>query len=407
MRLSHFRCAAIALIFSACSGTSLPAAEKADRDSTSLLKDGDRIVFVGNGFVERARHYSWMELILTSAESEKQLTFRNLGAQEDTVFGAARVRDPDSADPDEGFRTLISQVRAAEPTVLIVGYGWDESAAGPDGLAEFEAGATRLLTELKEITPRILVVGPHITDRPRVAKATQQRVADIRSYSKAFERAARSLDLRFISLLWIHLDERTRMTTVNGWTLNEYGHRKVGEWIATVGLGSPDRGFRVHFRDSQLVSSRGGRVSDIEDSNGVLEFNVSRPTIFRPGDRLGLRVQGLESGLYGLTIGGVRVSRGAGTSNDYIAGGISYDVGATSPLTKTATALRKAIVEKNRLFFEAWRPDEDVDFNDVRAYHPYPADLAKVKELERRIVELNRPETVRFRLDRTSRPRIR
>lgn len=399
MQLS--RSALVALSIFACSGPCPLAADEADRASTSLVKDGDRIVFVGNGFVERARKYSWMELILTSAEPEKHLTFRNLGVAGDTVFGAARVKEPESAGSEDGLKTLIRQVRAAEPTVLVVAYGTVESAAGSDGLAEFEAGTTRLLTELKKITPRIVVVGPHITDRMPGTKSTKQRVSDVTLYSKAFERTTRSLGLRYISLLWIHLDERARMTTDDGWTLNEYGHRRVGEWIATVGLGSPGRTFRVHFNGRQLVSSHGGRVTDIEYSSGALEFDVSRPTIFRPGDRLGLRVQGLGSGLYGLTIGGVRESRGVGTSNEYIEGGVSHDITPASPLTRTAAELRQAIVEKNQLFFDSWRPENEGD--DVGAWRPYPVELPKVKELERRIAELNRPETVRFRLARTNR----
>lgn len=417
MSLIRFANVLVAICSLALSGIASHAAEEAGRDGTSdkaereknasssFLADGDRIVLVGNGFVERAQRYGWLELALTSAEPEKHMTFRNLGCEGDTVFGAARTPEVGTADVVSGVESLISQVRKAEPDVLIVGYGSVESEAGPEGIAEFDAGAKKLLTELQKVTPRIAVVGPHLSDRPASTPEMQRRIANVRLYSKVFERTTRSLGLRYINLLAVHIDAKSRLTNSDGWTLNENGHRTVGQWIATVGLSSPDRGFGVHFKGSQLVSSRGGRVTDITQSDGTLEFVVSRPTLFRPGDRLSVRFEGLRPGLYGVTIDGVRSSRGVGTSARYMASGIGYDISATSPLTRAAAKLREAIVEKNRLFSEAWRPrGKD---GEVREQRPVPVDLRGVKEQERRIAQLKQPEATRFRLIRTNASRIR
>ncbi len=393
------------------SGTASFAAEEAARnnveqktnDSSSLVADGDRIVLVGNGLIEQAQKHGWLELTLTSAEPEKHLTFRNLGCRGDTVFGAARIPEPGAKGVEKGFDSLINQVRKSRPTVLIVGYGAVESESGPDGITDFEFGATRLLTELKKITPRILVVGPHLPDRPARTPETQQRIANTRLYSKVFERITRSLGLRYINLLAIFIDERSRMTTSDRWTLNEHGHRVVGQWIATVGMSSPDRGFGVHFKGSKLVSSRGGHVTDITQSNGALGFTVSRRALFRPGDYLSVRFEGLSSGLYGFEIDGVRQSRGVGTSNRYMASGVGYEIDERSPLCGDTSTLRAAIVEKNRLFFEAWRPS--IEAGDRREQRPAPADLTSLDEQERRIAQLKKPKiSMRFRLIRTNRP---
>ena len=50
-----------------------PPAEKFE------LRDGDRVVFLGNTLIEREQKYGYWELMLTMAWPERNITFRNLG----------------------------------------------------------------------------------------------------------------------------------------------------------------------------------------------------------------------------------------------------------------------------------------------------------------------------------------
>ena len=52
---------------------------------------------------------------------------------------------PKPAGVDEGFRRLVDQVRDLKPSVIVVGYGANESFAGEAGLPAFRTGLARLL----------------------------------------------------------------------------------------------------------------------------------------------------------------------------------------------------------------------------------------------------------------------
>ena len=67
------------------------------------FKDGDRVVFIGNTFIERSQSYGHLETILTTALADRDLSFRNLGWSGDTVFGDARSY---FGPPAEGFERL-------------------------------------------------------------------------------------------------------------------------------------------------------------------------------------------------------------------------------------------------------------------------------------------------------------
>ncbi len=56
------------------------------------LRDGDRVLFVGNTLIERAQRFGYFEAALTTAFPERDVAFRNLGWSGDTVFGEARAR---------------------------------------------------------------------------------------------------------------------------------------------------------------------------------------------------------------------------------------------------------------------------------------------------------------------------
>jgi hypothetical protein len=58
------------------------------------LVDGDRVVFVGNTFFERDLRYNHLETALAARWPSRNVTFRNLGWDGDTVWGdAARNSD--------------------------------------------------------------------------------------------------------------------------------------------------------------------------------------------------------------------------------------------------------------------------------------------------------------------------
>src|SRR5262245_11723916 len=111
----------VLLLMSTAAVDSKPAAAS---QAAFELHDGDRVVFVGNTFMERDQVYGYLETMLTARWPERNITFRNLGWSGDTVWGEARAR---FGTAEDGFQHLREHVESIRPTVIFVAYGANES----------------------------------------------------------------------------------------------------------------------------------------------------------------------------------------------------------------------------------------------------------------------------------------
>src|SRR5262249_43553808 len=140
-----------------------PLAARGGESFRFELNDGDRIVLVGDTLIERDQRYGYLETLLTLLNPGKDLTFRNLGWSGDTVAGLSRAGfDP----PEVGYRQLSEQLRAAKPTVLIVGYGMADSFDGEAGRPRFVAGLNRFLDAVAATGVRVVLLSPIAHARP-------------------------------------------------------------------------------------------------------------------------------------------------------------------------------------------------------------------------------------------------
>src|SRR5438045_3509172 len=120
------------------------------------LLDGDRVVFIGNTFVERDIQYNYLETLLTAQYPDRKITFRNLGWSGDTVFVPARS----GSAPNKGFDLLLEAVKELRPTVLFISYGMNESFEGEAGLPRFVDGYNKLLDALAVAKARVVLISP-------------------------------------------------------------------------------------------------------------------------------------------------------------------------------------------------------------------------------------------------------
>src|SRR4051812_40710825 len=67
--------------------------ENASEETTGRfeLLDGDRVVFLGDTFIEREQAFGYVEARLTLEFPNRNVTFRNLGWSADTVLGRSRA----------------------------------------------------------------------------------------------------------------------------------------------------------------------------------------------------------------------------------------------------------------------------------------------------------------------------
>src|SRR5947209_1926127 len=166
------------------------------------LRDGDRVVLIGDTLIEREQHYGWIELALTTQFPDRTVTFRNIGWSADTPAGDSRfglsLLQAGLEPPDDGWKQLREQILQLKPTVVILGYGMASSFAGEDGLPKFVADMNRLMDTIQELageqTVRFLILSPVRSEI--VAKV---RADNFARYTQALRELAAKRGVAFLS----------------------------------------------------------------------------------------------------------------------------------------------------------------------------------------------------------------
>lgn len=126
--------------------------------------DKERIVLLGDGLIEQEQYHGWIELAITTAFPDKDLTFRNLGWNGDTPRGESRyglsLVQAGHANKDECWKQLLKQIKMAQPTIAILGYGMASSLDfdSPDN----DRGKDKFLTEYRNLITAIQKINPDI-----------------------------------------------------------------------------------------------------------------------------------------------------------------------------------------------------------------------------------------------------
>ncbi|MEM8912317.1 MAG: hypothetical protein AAGC97_11170, partial [Planctomycetota bacterium] len=88
------------------------------------LSDGDVVAFVGDGLIEQEQYVGWVEVMLSTAFPDSDVTFRNLGWNGDTPTGASRsglsLVQAGRESEGESWRQLQAQIQQVKPTVAVI-----------------------------------------------------------------------------------------------------------------------------------------------------------------------------------------------------------------------------------------------------------------------------------------------
>ena len=217
-------------IFVAASSTALAAPLE--------LNDGERVIFLGNSFFERARDYGHIEQELLCRYPRKTITFRNLGWDGDTVFGHSRTggrRRAVFGEPEEGFQKMVTHVRSLKPSVVFVAYGYNESFEQEQVLKPFRDGLERLLKELAagDNAPRFVLLSttPMETSFGADDAHVTARNALLKSYAETIGEVAKIGGHAFVDLFQ-PLIEIDKSYSENGIHPSPEGYRRIAEIIA-------------------------------------------------------------------------------------------------------------------------------------------------------------------------------
>ena len=241
------------------------------------LKDGDRVVFVGDALIERDASHGYLETVLTARYPDRQISFRNLGWSGDTVYGHARAG---FGTPADGFKQLESHILSLKPTVIFAGYGMTDSFDGEAGLSRFMEGLNRLLDVFARTGARVVLISP-IPHEPRtwVASPPRSRTGITRSCRSTGRRSGRRPRAEVISTSTSPDCSGPAPITDNGIHLNELGYWELSRAIAAaLGVREPADDWRLEIR-------RDGTASASPPIDAARSGSRPGPSVSRPPRR--------------------------------------------------------------------------------------------------------------------------
>ena len=218
--------AILVLLVAATSASSAAAAPKPFE-----LRDGDRVVLIGDTLIEREQNYSHLETLFHLRWPDRAFTVRNLGWSGDTVFCDARSYEHAA---ERGFENLTRQLRELKPTVVFLGYGMADSFQGDAGLPRFRQGLQRMLDAINELDARVVMLSPIRHENlgpPLPDPAAHNR--DLRKYADVIAEVAAQRGHRFIDLFALLTRvENGPPLTDNGIHLTSDGYARAAAVIA-------------------------------------------------------------------------------------------------------------------------------------------------------------------------------
>lgn len=211
------------------------------------LGQGDHIAIIGGGVADRMQHDGTLEAMLYKTNPNADLVFRNLGFIGDEVEN--RMRSEDFGSPEDWLKRVKADV--------VWGFfGFNESFAGKDGLADFKGKLHGLIhsTIASDYSgkgkARLVLFSPTAAEKgtdPDWQDVTAIN-ANLALYSAAMAEVAKEMNVPFVDLFTISKDayakaspSKTGPLTVNGLHLSEAGYEAIAPAMfkALAGTNAP------------------------------------------------------------------------------------------------------------------------------------------------------------------------
>lgn len=263
-----------------------PRATVVDAISTELplqLNKGDRIALIGNTLMERSQEFGQFEAMLHQQFPEHQLIVRHLAWSADAI---------DQQPRPANFADTEQHLAHEKIDVIFAAFGFNESFAGEEGLADFRRKITEYVVSQKtksfngKTAPRIVLIAPIANENVANIPAADMNNGRIKLYSAVMKEVATEQKVGFADA-FAETDAAMISPgsdlTINGIHLNQNGDqlfssilfRKVftaepptpSEDLRTAILDKNQQYFR-RFRPLNTFYYTGGRNKDY----GYLDF---------------------------------------------------------------------------------------------------------------------------------------
>ena len=346
------------------------------------FKEGERVVLLGDSLIQREADFGYLETRMTEEFPERNILFRNLAWDLDNAL-CRPAKTPDPAT-DAWFKQIMAELTVIKPTTVILGYGMGAAAGGEAGLAAFKTNYHRLMEGIRSLDTnrpvQFILLSPLVHETvPGPVPAPEAHNRQLLLYTQAVEAMAAEHNDPFINLYsWseaysqllskaLQLGQKNvARLTDNGVDLTAYGYSRVTlafEHFRTgVHWGGNVWRFGIMSNGSLRDGGQGLRVLEYSRDNRharVVGLEAMLPSPFVPGHldlstqhqpQCYIQITGFEPGRYTLKIDEQPVLTASETE------WARYVVVGEGPSWAQAEQLRQAVVQKNKVFQDRWRP---------------------------------------------------
>ena len=358
-----------------------------------FIKDGDRVVFLGDSITEQRLYTTYLEAYALTRHPEWKLWFRNVGWGGDTSWLRQRAHPDEkqlfAADDasqqkmveDSVGRGLKRDVLPLKPTVVTIKFGMNDHSYQKfreDIFKAYVRSQTELAKELEANGARVafLTSQPIEDKRPDPDKDVKNQ--SLRQFSDGLKEVAAKQGATFVDqfdpYMAIMMHERAAdpAAFIGGGDAvhpGPAGHT-IMAWAILKALGAPALVSRAEIDGAagKVVTVEGCRVDNIKADKGTVSFDRLDDALPMPVDpkaesalklapilqdlnRYELQVTGLPDGTYELSIDGESAAK---ASSEDLAKGWNLATSAGA-ITKQAQDVLALVFQKNNLFFQRWR----------------------------------------------------
>ena len=222
------------------------------------LQPKEHIAIVGNALAERMQYDGWLETMLHARFPRHELVVRNLGFSGDEIN--TRLRSKNFGSPDEWLSAKAAPVGGYQDNrldgantkadVIFAFFGYNESYAGQEGLADFQKQLGDWLTHTLEqkyngkSAPRVVLFSPVAHEdlgNPDLPDGVENNKR-LEVYTKAMADVAKAKGVTFVDLFAPSKQlyaSNTAPLTIQGIHLNAEGNRLISQAIDRALFGAP------------------------------------------------------------------------------------------------------------------------------------------------------------------------
>lgn len=356
------------------------------------IRDGDRIVFLGDSITEQRLYTTYIEAYTLARHPDWKLTFRNVGWGGDTawlrqrahpdetkLFAADEVAQQKMVEDSVG-RGLERDVLPLKPTFVTVKFGMNDhsyQAFRPDIFAAYVRSQAQINKVLSATGARVTFLTPQPIEDKRPDPNNDPRNQSLRKFSDGLKEVAAKGGAKVVDqfepYMQIMLAERARnpQALIGGGDAvhpGPVGHTLMA-WAILKALGaSAEVSTATVDLAKNSLTGRGCHVTNLNVDGGTVSFDrldnalplpidpraeaaLTLATVLDDLSRYELRVTGLPAGNYDIAIDGETTLK---TDADTLAKGVNLS-NSPGPVTQQARQLLALVAQKNNTFFNRWR----------------------------------------------------